>query len=174
MKRKERKISRLKEYSYTTPNWYFVTICSFHHKNILGHCNDEKIILSEIGLFAEECWFEIPNHFTFVELDSFVVMPNHIHGIIILNDLKSISEQDIERKFSKPITGSLSTIIGTYKAAVTRKVNEGKSTREKIWQTRFYDHIIRDEKDLFNIRKYIENNPLKWQIDKYYKSDKGT
>jgi REP element-mobilizing transposase RayT len=97
-------------------------------------------------------------------------MPNHFHGIIIIEsrDKARLVPTDEYRKFGKPIAGSLSTIIGSFKSGVTKRINELKGNSGSIWQSNYYEHIIRNEKDLFFTRSYIELNPLKWELDEYY------
>jgi REP element-mobilizing transposase RayT len=80
-----RKSIRLKEYDYTNPNWYYITICTHNKEHLFGKIKNDKVILSEFGKIVTECWIDIPKHFEFVELDDFVIMPNHTHGIIIIN-----------------------------------------------------------------------------------------
>jgi len=143
--------TRLKEWDYSNPWWYYVTICTNNHFPHFGEINDGKMELNELGKTAVKFWTEIPNHFKNTELDCFVVMPNHIHGIIIITG-----------KEETPCMASLGNIIGKFKGAVTRWAMNNNYINFK-WQTRFYDRIIRGEKELFNIRKYIEENPVKWE-----------
>jgi REP element-mobilizing transposase RayT len=150
-----RKISRLKDYDYTAAAWYFVTVCAYHKKEIFGNVKENIMQLSNEGKIAEKYWAEIPKHFSFAETDYYMIMPNHMHGIIIINPNDSVSQcRDMachvptnERKFSTPIAGSLSTIIGSYKSAVTKMINEMNEKKNIIWQPRFYDRIIRNEKE---------------------------
>ena len=166
-----RKSIRLKEFDYSNPLWYYVTICTFDRISILGKVADNKVNLNKFGLIAEKCWKEIPNHFPNSELDYFVIMPNHIHGIIIINCRdKACLVLTEKNRFGKSLPGSLPTIIGSFKSAVSKQINELRNNHGKsVWQRNYYEHIIRNEKDLYNIRRYIELNPLKWEIDEYYK-----
>jgi REP element-mobilizing transposase RayT len=126
--------------------------------------------LNELGNIVEEEWLKTEKLRKDVELDYYVIMPNHFHGIIINNSRGTMHRAPTNPKFGNPISGSLSTIIGAFKAAVTRKINRLiKQPVSKIWQRNFYEHIIRNENDLNNIRKYIEFNPLKWELDEYYR-----
>ena len=166
-----RRSIRLKGFDYTNSSWYFITICVHHFKCSFGDILGDKIFLSEIGLIARDCWKSIPAHFAFVELDEFIVMPNHLHGILIIDE--SIRAQHVkplhaERKYQNIVAGSLSSIIRSYKAAVTKKCRE--LGYEYTWHRNFYEHIISRDKELFNIRKYIRYNALKWrEEDEYYK-----
>jgi REP element-mobilizing transposase RayT len=166
-----RKSIRLKEYDYTNPNWYYITICTNNKKHLFGEIINNKVILSEFGEIVNECWSDIPKHFEFAELDDFVIMPNHTHGIIIINsrDKACLVPTDEYRKFGKPPASSLSSIIGSFKSAATRKINIARSSPGKIvWQRNYFEHIIRNDDDLFRIRTYIQNNPLRWALDEYY------
>jgi REP element-mobilizing transposase RayT len=144
------------------------------------------MFLSDMGKIAEKCLLEIPVHFPFVLLDEFVVMPNHVHGIIIINNKKHenpvpcrdvacnvstnsnvstfISDETIKNMSSiSPKYGSLSTIMRSYKSAVTKWCNE--NDHKFCWQPRFHDHIIRNENEFYKIKKYIFNNPSNWLTD---------
>lgn len=159
---------RLKDWDYSTPWWYYVTINTGDHACWFGEVTKSKVVLSELGNVAENYWKEVPKHYPSVELDEYVIMPNHIHGIIILNNVETChgkSLQRHERKFSQPVKNSLSMIINQFKGAVKRWCNKNKRG-DFFWQPRFYDRIIRNEPELFQIRKYIEQNPLKWEIEK--------
>ena len=127
--------------------------------------------LSQTGKTAHLYWREIPNHFAFVILDDFIVMPNHIHGTIII-DKPRVETQDVaslpKNKFG-PQSQNLSSIIRGYKSAV--KKYAVINNFEFVWQSRFYDHIIRNEKSFYKIKEYIINNPAKWIEDNYYKDE---
>ena len=161
---------RLKGWDYRNSGYYFVTICTKDRHPYFGQIVKGEMCLSSIGEIATQCWREIPKHHENVDLDEFMIMPNHTHGIVILcnpiGTLHTPSPQDksIMSNIS-PKAGSLSTIIRSYKSAVTRLCGL-QGVKQFAWQTRFYDHIIRDEKSLRNIRRYIMNNPAKWELDK--------
>lgn len=167
---------RLKSWDYTTPWWYFVTICTKNHKEFFGDIENNKMILNEYGKVAEECWRQIITHCKKVELDYFIIMPNHVHGIIIINESNLsrdvacyVSTRKNNNFYSaiSPQPNSLSSIIRSYKSAVTKQFTK-IGFKHFQWQPRFYDRIIRDENELFNIRKYIMQNPLKWDLEKAY------
>ncbi len=170
--------ARLQNWNYGWNGKYFVTIVTKNREHYFGKIVNEKIHFSEIGKIANECWYAIPEHFPFVILDEFCVMPNHIHGIIVINNQNDNKCRDVacnvstdnvtnSKKMSDiaPKPGSLSTIIRSYKSAVTKSVNENNYTFG--WQSRFYEHIIRNEKSLNRIRNYIRNNPNNWYNDKF-------
>lgn len=184
-KEHHRKSIRLKEFDYSTPGWYYITICTHDHANLFGKISNSKMHLNKFGLIADKCWKEIPKHFLNTELDYYVIMPNHIHGNIIINYSINSREDtrrdtaccvptdnnaDENRKFGKMTSGSLPVIVRSFKAAVSREINQlRKASGKSIWQRNYYEHIIRNERDLYNTRKYIELNPLKWELDEYYK-----
>jgi putative transposase len=165
----ERKSIRLKEFNYSQPGEYFVTICTNNHECMFGTIVNDKMDLNDKGRIIDGCWKGIPEHFLNVELDEYVVMPNHIHGILILND--SVGTRHavslLQERFGKPVPGSLSTIVRSFKSAVTKQINEMHLTgNAPFWQARYYDRIIRNEKELNNIRDYIANNIVTWASDK--------
>ena len=145
----ERKNPRLKNYDYAQQGYYFVTICTSEKKCIFGDTNQ----LSVFGFIAYDALQEIPKHFPDVEIDKFVVMPNHIHAIIVL----------------KKAGVGLSLVVGQYKAYVTKKIHN-ISSEQKVWQSSFHDHVIRGEPDYQRIWEYIDTNPLRWQEDCFYRS----
>jgi putative transposase len=161
--------ARLKGWDYRNPGYYFVTICTKNREHYFGQIMDGDMHLSAVGEIATQCWQETPNHHADVELDEFVIMPNHAHGIVVIRQfvetLRATSLRDPKMSEISPKAGSLSTIIRSYKSAVTKLAGEG-GFKEFAWQSRFYDHIIRDEKAFDKIRQYIFNNPANWELDR--------
>ncbi|MBV6492555.1 MAG: hypothetical protein LDLANPLL_00549 [Turneriella sp.] len=168
--------ARLKGYDYASHGFYFVTICTKNREYFFGNIENGVIHFSAIGQMAEKFWHEIPDHFSHVVLDEFVVMPNHVHGIIQITDnpvetqhaasLQSFTKQLSTKKNIS--SGSLPAIIRSYKSAVKKW-----ATMNKInfaWQSRFHDHVIRNEQSLNQIRLYIQQNPKNWHADDLYKS----
>ncbi|NJD23661.1 MAG: transposase [Melioribacter sp.] len=151
--------SRLKTWDYSNPWWYYITVNTKIHVSYFGRVEKGKMILSEIGKIVEKYWKEIPTHFPGIELDYYIIMPNHLHGIIIINPQVETPDR---ASLQNPL---LSQIINQFKGSVKRWANKNNYTNFS-WQPRFYDRIIRNEKELFNIRKYIEQNPLKWELEK--------
>jgi len=167
--------TRLATWDYSWPWWYYVTIVVKNRRSLFGEIVLSSLEHSPLGAVVETCWKKIPMHHKGVDLDEYIVMPNHIHGIIILGeDCGDVQEAcgDVQLNVStensystiSPKKGSLSVVIRTFKAAVTTwaRVN---AYGDFAWQERFYDHIIRNERDLHRIRTYIANNPLKWALD---------
>jgi putative transposase len=171
-----RKSIRLKGYDYSQAGMYFITICVKHKECLFGHIENGEMVLNDIGKIAEDYLVEIPDHFKHSKLDDFVVMPNHIHLILVLNDFYVGTQLAIstpqptitQNQFSKPIAGSVSVIIQQFKSSVTRWANKNNHTYFG-WQGRFHDHVIRDEKSYFRIKNYINENPSKWYDDKFFK-----
>jgi putative transposase len=169
--------SRLKLWDYSSEGAYFITICTKDMVNYFGKIVNEKVILSSIGIIVNEEWLKTGVVRNYVTLDEYIVMPNHVHGIIFLLDKPNNVEtprwgvsnrETTHRVVSTTIKkGSISSIIGQYKSNCTKQIRESEIT-DFQWQTRFHDHIIRNERELYNIRKYIFNNPLKWSNDEYY------
>ena len=169
--------ARLKGWDYRNPGYYFVTICTKNREHYFGYIADGEMHLSVEGEIAASCWREIPCHHTSVELDEFVIMPNHVHGIVLINEYvvagmshsrslqQGTSQRDTQKSAISPKAGSLSVIIRSYKSAVSRLIGLNGS-KEFEWQARFYDRIVRDEKAFDKIREYIFNNALKWEVDK--------
>ena len=168
-----RRSIRLKEYDYAQPGGYFVTIVTYQRDCLFGEILNEEIKLNEYGRIVNECWRAIPNHFPNVELGAYVVMPNHVHGIIAINDRAdanasarrgTIYRAPTKEQFQKPVPGSIPTMVRTFKAAVTRRVGR-ELNATGIWQRNYYEHIIRDHEDWDRIHQYIESNPSMWAED---------
>ncbi len=197
---------RLQNWDYGWNAAYFVTICTKNRifyfgdivietqnivspqsqQNIMSPQLQQKMQLSKIGTIANNCWHEIPKHFPFVKLGAFVIMPNHVHGIVIID--KSVQTQNIASpqqnnvspqlqknitppKMSKnkfgPQSQNLASIIRGFKIGVTK---QGRQINPDFaWQSSYHEHIIRNEKSFHNISEYIVNNALNWKGDKFFK-----
>lgn len=156
-------------WNYSNEALYYVTICSKHRRRFFGSVSDRKMNLSEIGQIAEKYWYEIPDHFPFVKLNAFVVMPDHVHIIIkIANSPEEAlhatpvhdAEKNMQMAAISPKRGSLASIIRSYKSAVSRDARKVNSNF--AWQSRHHDHIIRDEGEYDRISNYIIDNPKNW------------
>ena len=167
--RKPRRQSiRLKDYDYTQPGAYFVTVCAHDRRDVWGKVRGGEVSLNGLGRIIEDCWGEVPAHFPHVRLDQYCVMPNHLHGILSIAHAGrgTIYRAPTPEGFSQPVAGSLPTVIRTFKAAVTRharKTVQGGSIR--VWQRGYFERVIRDERELHLAREYIANNPAKWDLD---------
>ena len=165
-----RKLNRLKPYDYSMPGYYFVTICTDNRK-LFGSLRNGELKINKKGKLVKQKWIEIPNHFKDVELDEYVIMPNHIHGIIIINENVGDTKYNLnvgDAKFASPTDRTkmlLSVIIQQFKRICTIELKRYFEIPYKIWQRSFYDRIIRNEKELHHIRRYIKQNPLKLTLD---------
>ena len=170
---KSRKENRFPDHDYSRQGYYFVTICTRNHTSCFGKVLDGRMRLDISGMIAQKCWLAIPGHFPNSDLDEYIVMPNHIHGIVIIGG-DNYSGRDA---YMRPLQSKrqnidrskmyLSKIIQGFKSSVTRKVRKRRGNNAFGWQRSFYDHVIRNEEDLNHIREYIHNNPLKWALDRY-------
>lgn len=152
--------ARLSSWDYRS-GVYFITICTKNKQHFFGTINsDNQPELSPIGKIAYQCWIEISNHFPYVALGPFVIMPNHMHGIIIIRD---IDEATQKRNSISPQKGSLATIIRSYKGACSKLIRKECPDTGFQWQERFYDRIIWDNGGYENVCKYIWNNPCEWR-----------
>ncbi len=168
-----RRSIRLPGYDYSQAGAYYITIVTYQRDCLFGKIENEEMILSDLGKIADECWRAIPDHFPLVELGAYVVMPNHVHGIIVITDngrgaalLRPYDQPDVNdnpHKINvKP--GSLGAIVRSYKSAVSYRIHK-EHNATSIWQRNYYEHIIRDEKDLQNKSDYIDANPMLWDED---------
>ncbi len=172
--------TRLKHWDYSDPGFCFVTICTKNRECIFGEIINNKMILNKLGIIIEHCWRDLPNHYKNCILDSFVIMPNHFHGIIQIKEkihaasvemihessLRESSRNEYRKQRRKML---LSKIIGRFKMQFSKKINLVNRAIYFNWQKSYYDHIIRNEQDLFHIRVYIKNNPNKWENDKNFR-----
>ena len=166
-----RRSIRLKEYDYTQNGAYFVTIVTYQREPLFGEIVDGVMQLNEWGEIARREWFKTAELRPFVELyeDEFVVMPNHAHGILWMNDDVGAERRSAPTDMPHVTAGSLGAIVRAYKSAVTYAINAARQTRGMVvWQRNYYEHIIRNDADLNRIRNYIVNNPLKWADDDLY------
>lgn len=160
----KRKSTRLKEYDYSAPGHYFVTICIQDRIEKFGTIIDDKMVLNESGKIVKNTWIEIPIHFNDIVLDRYIIMPNHIHGIIINNPVGNGHARSVNKNTKN---NNLSIIIGSFKSAATKRINQSNNLSPFKWQKSFYDHIIRIDKSLNKIREYIINNPATWDNDEH-------
>jgi putative transposase len=193
--------TRLKHWDYSSKGRYFITICTHHREHMFGAIVNGQMQLNENGNIVHQCWFDLPNHYPHIILDAFVIMPNHIHGIMGIDDcmvetgfkpvstdvannnVMGIDDCMVETGF-KPVSTDVannneiiaspisvkphgvSEFVRALKTFSSRKMNEMNHTPGLTrWQSRFHDHIIRNERELQRIQQYIHNNPLTWDND---------
>ncbi len=193
--RHHRRSIRLAGYDYTGQGAYFVTLCTHEREPLFGQVVAGEMVLNEWGAIVQQCWQAIPHHFLHTRLDEFVVMPNHVHGIIWIVDDVGVGASSsgvpgasgmgemvgathasplpgVGRTASDapcgPKRGSIGAIVGSFKSAVTKRINEARGTPgAPLWQRNYYEHIIRNDRALALIRRYIRENPQRWHLDRY-------
>jgi REP-associated tyrosine transposase len=162
-----RRSIRLRDYDYSQQGAYFVTVCTWQRECLFGEIDNGEMNLTEYGEIVMKCRNAIPDHFPYVTTDEFVIMPNHIHGVVfIVRARHAVPLRRIGEQFAKPVSGSLSTIIRSFKSVVTKSINTISDTPGMpVWQRNYYEHVIRDEDDFARIRQYIADNATKWGED---------
>jgi putative transposase len=184
--------ARCPNWDYSSDGAYFITICTDRWEPFFGKIENQRVILSGAGQTAEQFWKELPSHFPFIQMDVFVIMPNHTHGILIIDKMKlhpplsllqadpggnrsteaqkyyNNKKSELMGKIS-PKKGTISTIIRSYKSACTNEINKTDPGLNFKWQSRFHDHIIRDKQSHQYIREYILSNPAKWNDDMFFR-----
>ena len=176
-----RRSIRLRGYDYTSAGAYFITVCTHNRMCLFGHIEQDKMFLNAWGDIVDECWQATPQHFSHTELDEYVIMPNHIHGIIWIvrctdgamnGNAMNGAMPNVGATHASPLRSrgpkprSIGAIVGSFKSAVTKRINEIRGTPGKmVWQRNYYEHIIRNERSLERIRRYIRMNPGQWEYD---------
>lgn len=160
--RHHRRSIRLRDYDYSQAGAYFVTLVTFQRTEIFGTIVDGTMILNTAGQLVATSWLDLEQQFPGVALDEFIIMPNHLHGVIFLQ----------EPGKSAPMNGvTLGRIIGALKSLSLQKLiaavhnGEVEEFPGKVWQRNYYEHVIRNDRDLNAIREYIQDNPLRWELD---------
>jgi putative transposase len=144
-----RRSLRLPGYDYSQAGAYFITVCTHNRKIFFGEVLNDDMRLNEFGMLVKHTWDNLPRHYGGIELDAFIVMPNHVHGIIILAD-----EPEMRRTISEIVRG--------FKTFSARNVNERCGRRGALWRRGYYEHVIRNEEELNRIRDYVAGNPARW------------
>ncbi len=184
----KRRSIRLKDFDYGQEGLYFITICCQNREHLFGEIVEGEMQLNDIGRVTEQCWNAIPKHFENVSLHSFVIMPNHVHGIIeIITNVgaKHFSPEDNEhwtKHFSpendehwskdisplpKGTSKTIGSIVRGFKIGVTKWARQNTDIYQ-VWQRNYHEHIIRNENSYYRISEYIESNPKKWEDDCFY------
>ncbi|PSR53426.1 hypothetical protein AHMF7605_07735 [Adhaeribacter arboris] len=179
-----RRSIRLKGYDYSQSGAYFITLCPYHREHLFGEIVNGNTVLSEYGQIAFNEWVRTPVKRSNVALDVFVIMPNHLHGIVIINDtgeshspiLDDMAWNKIQLQFNnkgecdsplRSLSNTVGAIVRGYKWVVTKQINL-LCSGQIIWQRNYYEHIIRNEQAYQTISEYIMNNPAKWEEDKFF------
>ncbi len=159
-----RETIRLKNYDYARNGAYFVTICAKEREPLFGEITDGRMIVNPIGEIVESVWNELIDHYGDIALDAFVVMPNHIHGIIVLSDSDWAGFKPAPTIKTK--RHGLSEIIRGFKTFSSRSINAYRNTTgAPVWQRNYYERVIRNQTELNQTRQYIMDNPTKWAYD---------
>ena len=181
-----RRSLRVRDYNYSQAGAYFITICTRNRECLFGNVEGNAVLLNDVGRVVQGVWDALPVNFLGVELDAFVVMPNHVHGIIILNnvgvqfiaphkDQGAMHPQGVRRGVpgshaatpTQNRAPTLGEIIRAFKARCTHRINQLRGTHGfPVWQRNYYEHVIRSESSLQEIREYISNNPAQWAFDR--------
>ena len=187
MNQRRRKSNRLEGYDYSQAGFYYVTVCVWDRQCLFGEIVEGRMVLNEAGRMVKRTWNELPEFYRGVLTDQFQIMPNHVHGIVVITGDETRQGNvgtgpcacpDIVHPGRGQPQGvvptlSLSDIVHRFKSMTTHrymanvKDGEWKPFDGKLWQRSFYDHVIRDDEDMNRIREYIQNNPLKWAIDEF-------
>ena len=179
--RHHRRSIRLRDYDYTQAGAYFVTLCAQGRECLFGTITAGEMVLNELGQIVHEEWKRSSEIRREIELDEFVVMPNHMHGIVWIVEMNDVRADGrppqpnpvrAHGRASQPpqrAPKSLGSFVAGFKSAVTKRINEQRGMpRVPVWQRNYYEHIIRNDADLQRIRQYIVNNPLKWELDQLH------
>lgn len=168
---RRRNTLRLPGHDYSSPGAYFVTTCTYNRVCLFGDIRGDEMRLNAFGRIVERCWYALPNHYPNVELDAFVVMPNHIHGIILLVGDDVAPESKRSRAHKRQ---ALPEIVRGFKTFSARGINGIRGTRgEAVWERTFYERIVGDGAALHAIRRYIANNPAQWAMDAENRGRRG-
>ena len=178
---------RLKGYDYSQAGLYFVTLCLYGRACLFGHIENAEMILNDSGRAAQQCWLDIPNHYPNVVLHEYVIMPNHVHGIVQIVDdggygecrgvCKGECKGEIffaptvdptdEQMVIRGTSRTIGSVLRGFKIGVTKWMRENTNV-QNVWQRNYYEHIIRTEHSYQRIAEYIVDNPAKWGDDKFY------
>jgi len=158
--KKQRRSIRLKNYSYSTAGFYYVTICTENKHCLFGHVINGRMHLNPAGQMVDNVWSNLSHKIDNIHLDEHIVMPNHLHGIVILPDIDSPKAQSLP----KVIRRFKSYTDFSYRQGM--KVSNWRAFDRSLWQRNYYEHVIRNDKSLLRIQEYIANNPLKWDFDR--------
>ena len=169
-----RRSIRIPDYDYSEPGYYFVTICVKNRQCTFGYMEDGKMVLSRFGYIARREWRQTIKSRRYISPDAFIVMPNHVHAIVhikvgrgMARHAPTVNSSVVPgRKFAQPQGNTLSSIVGSFKSAVSKCINRlGDASDESLWQRNFYERIVWTDEGLANTRDYIRLNTLRWHVD---------
>jgi REP element-mobilizing transposase RayT len=182
-----RRSIRLRGYDYSQKGYYFITICVHNHVPLFGHIDNGEMVLNDHGRIAYDEWVKTSDMRSNIDLHEFIVMPNHVHGIIVIGDARIDEVNQLDTcqsdtcqlgtrhcaptggQFGKSVSNSIPTIVRGYKSVVTKQINILRNTPAvPVWQRNYHEHVIRDEESYIKIFEYIKNNPKSWSMDCYH------
>jgi putative transposase len=172
---RSRRSIRLKGYDYSADGAYFITICVRHRECLLGEIHDGQMILNQYGAIVRDVWEGLPDRVSDIEIDEYIIMPNHFHAIISIDkspeSIESHKDLDIDdiktrRKMILP------KVVGRFKMLTAKTINQNREIEGSFWQRNYYERVIRSEEDCQIIRQYIINNPAQWEMDEHYLIDR--
>ncbi len=163
-----RKLIRLRHYDYSNSGAYFITMCVQNHECLFGNIVDGEMHLNDAGRMVQSLWKALPLFYPGSEIDQFVIMPNHFHGIIVLNDsVGAIHESPLRMTAVERRNMAIPKMIGRFKMTSSKRINQFRNTPgAKVWQRNYWERVIRNDIELGALREYIVNNPLQWHLDK--------
>ena len=178
--RHHRRSLRLSGYDYSQNGAYFVTVCTQNRECLFGKIENGEMLLNDAGRIVLEEWVKTAEIRSNIELDECVVMPNHFHGILVVSDRRGTARRapttrraptarraPTMERFGQPVSGSIPTVIRSFKSAVAKRINEMRQTPAlQLWQRNYYEHVIRNESEWNRIRQYIIDNPMRWNMDR--------
>jgi len=168
-----RRSIRLQGYDYSQAGAYFVTMCTRNRECLFGDIMDGEMRLNAIGHIVIDEWVKTAEIRNEIELDEWVVMPNHFHGILVIDHRRGTARRapttTTMERFGKPVARSMPTVIRSFKSAATKRINEMRNTPgTKIWQRNYWEHVVRNASELTRLREYIQNNPIQWELDQLH------
>jgi putative transposase len=170
-----RRSIRLSRYDYTRAGAYFITLCVHQKQCIFGRIQNGEMRLNAHGRAVADEWLQTATIRDAVELDEWVVMPNHFHGILFIGSKGTARRAPtplMRERYGNPVSGSVPTIVRSFKSAATRRVNMIRSTPgEELWQRNYWERVVRNESELNVIREYIRTNAASWESDRLYEPD---
>jgi REP element-mobilizing transposase RayT len=166
--RHHRRSIRLRGYDYSRAGAYFVTVCTHNRECLFGEIVDREMVLNDAGKIVADEWMKIAKIRNEIELDQWIVMPNHIHGILVINDpVGAIHESPLQMTVTQRRNMALPKLIGRFKMLSSKGINEMRGTPGRpVWQRNYYEHVIRNDDEMNRAREYIINNPAKWALDR--------
>lgn len=154
-----RRSIRLKEYDYSQAGAYYVTLCTYQRECLFGEIIDGEMRLNDWGRIIYDSWEWLGQQYAYVDLYEWVIMPNHFHGIIVIDDRRGGSRTALTQK-------PLGRLVGAFKTVSSKQINKLRDNPGcPVWQRNYYEHVIRNDDDLNRIREYIINNPMQWELD---------